>query len=227
MEQELDGSSLSVETLRVLALHGSEGDAEEFPNRLTALNEVLMQNNNMQLDITAVQGPFPKGSGYSWWTMPPGVRSFNAEEYQGFEESANKVLEMWKANDFDMVLGHSQGAILIASILALGRAPYHPRRGYVFNGVSFPNPYADDLANLKLTDDSNNLTPPRVLFVFGRNDKITPNASGEQLREGLAKAGFQVDSCYHDGGHGIPQQKDPESLATISRWIDDKTQSKL
>ena len=83
------------------------------------------------------------------------------------------------------------------------------------NGVSFPNPYAQDLAALK-TGDSDT---PSVLFVMGRNDKITPNSSGEQLRDGLDKAGFQVASCYHDGGHGIPQAKDPESLSTIAEWI--------
>jgi hypothetical protein len=55
------------------------------------------------------------------------------------------------------------------------------------NGVSFPNPCSNNLAALKVEDSTN---PPNVLFILGRNDKITPNWSDEQLRDGLAKAGF-------------------------------------
>ncbi|KAG7347389.1 serine hydrolase [Nitzschia inconspicua] len=223
-EQSLSGSYSPQTTLRILALHGSEGDANEFPRRLSALNQTLMKYS-INLDITAVEGPFPKGSGFSWWTMPPGVRSFNAKEYEGFEESATRVLDCWKNNDFDMVLGHSQGAILIASLLALNRAPYHPKRGYIFNGVSFPNPYTQDVASLTVVPTITPSLPPKILFILGQNDKITPNASGEQLREGLSKAGFQVDSCYHKGGHGIPLQNDPEALTTIARWIYDDNDS--
>lgn len=213
------GSSSPVQTLKVLALHGSEGDADEFPSRLSALGDVLREQSSLQLDITAVQGPFSKGSGYSWWNMPPGVRSFNAKEYEGFEESATKVLDVWNNGTFDLVLGHSQGAILIASLLALGRAPYHPKQGYIFNGVSFPNPYSQEISERIADVDAKGLFPC-VLFVMGRNDRITPNSSGEQLRDGLAKVGFHVDSCYHDSGHGLPQENDPETLSAMAEWIE-------
>jgi predicted esterase len=211
----MEGSSSSPEIIRVLALHGSEGNAQEFPNRLKALNDVLA-GKNMQLEITAVQGPFEKGPGYCWWTMPPSVRSFNAKEYVGFEESATIVLDAWNNDDFDLVFGHSQGAILVAALLALKRAPYHPKRGYIMNGVSFPNPYSDNFVALKVEDSTH---PPNILFILGRKDTTTPNSSGEQLRDGFAKAGFQVASCYHDGGHGIPQQDDSKSLSNVAMWI--------
>ena len=116
--------------LKVLALHGSGGTAEEFPKRLEALSRALSfhtnEKENLQLEITAVQAPFVKENGFSWWTMPPGVRSFNAKEYNGFEESATKVLKVWENGGFDVVLGHSQGAILVGALLALKRTPYHP-----------------------------------------------------------------------------------------------------
>jgi hypothetical protein len=62
-------------TLRVLALHGSGGDAIEFPKRLERLKRALQINDNddtsfpIQLEITTVQGPFDKDTGYCWWTM--------------------------------------------------------------------------------------------------------------------------------------------------------------
>jgi predicted esterase len=222
MERPGENNSLSpMETLRVLALHGSEGDAEEFPHRLSALNEALGNEVNVKLDITAIQAPFPKGSGYSWWTMPPGVRSFNAIEYEGFEESVTKVLDVWKSaqDEYDVVLGHSQGAILIASLLVLKRVPYHPKRGYIFNGVAFPNPFTANIESLTVEGEEKTNHIPSILFIIGRQDKITPSSSGEQLRESLAMAGFQVYSCYHNGGHGIPQVEDPETLVEIVRWI--------
>jgi predicted esterase len=222
--------------LKVLALHGSGGTAKEFPKRLDALNKALLSTCNeaaVQLEITTVQGPFDKDDGYSWWTMPDGVRSFNAKEYTGFEESATKVLDVWEKEKFDVVLGHSQGAILIASLIALKRTPYHPRQ-YIMNGCSFPNPYTQQLESLsssmgtssvvadnnKSNDDDDSSSHSNVLFVLGKQDKITPNSSGEQVRDLLKKGGFTVSSCYHDGGHGFPEEDtNDEAMKQIVNWI--------
>jgi len=211
--------------MRVLALHGSGGTAEEFPKRLAALEKALAfhshEGDKLELEITAVQAPFVKESGFSWWTMPPGVRSFNAEEYTGFEESAEKVLNVWENGGFDIVLGHSQGAILVGALLALKRTPYHPPAGYIMNGVSFPNPYSEELETLN--QDSNHDVDngtPRILFLLGKHDQIAPNATGEKLRRMLEKGGFDVTSCYHDGGHGFPGgDVEDKAMETIAEWI--------
>lgn len=78
-------SSVASRTLRVLALHGSGGTAADFPCRLEALSRRLAQHHDIKVALTAVQAPFDKDQGFSWWTMPPGVRSFNADTYTGFE----------------------------------------------------------------------------------------------------------------------------------------------
>ncbi len=207
--------------MKVLALHGSGGTAEEFPNRLVALNKALSfhtrENEKLELEITSVQAPFVKENGFSWWTMPPGVRSFNAKEYTGFEESATKVLDIWETGGFDVVLGHSQGAILVGALLALKRTPYHPPGGYIMNGVSFPNPYSQNLESLK--DDSDE-DSSRILFLLGKRDKIAPNATGEKLRDLFGQGGFDVSSCYHEGGHGFPEEDvDDQSMKAIVDWI--------
>ena len=74
--------------------------------------------------------------------MPPGIRSYTAKEYQGFEESAQKLLEAW-TDGYDLVLGHSQGAILLASMIALGRTPYTPPVGYILNGCGYCKPFEE------------------------------------------------------------------------------------
>lgn len=217
--------------LKVLALHGSGGTAEEFPGRLVALNEALAfyssggddkKKTPLELEITTVQAPFVKEDGFSWWTMPPGVRSFNAEEYTGFEESAKRVLDVWETGGFDIVLGHSQGAILVGALLAMERTPYHPPGGYIMNGVSFPNPYSAELESLERTNtvENNNDGSPEVLFLLGKRDKIAPNATGEKLRDLLGQGGFRVSSCYHEGGHSFPQEDvGDEAMRTIVQWI--------
>lgn len=212
----MDEESSSGISLKVLALHGSGGTAAEFPKRLEALNNALAfhSGNKVKLEITTVQGPFVKGEGFSWWTMPPGVRSFNAEEFTGFEESAARVLDVWETGGFDLVFGHSQGAILVGALLALKRTPYHPPGGYIMNGVSFPNPYSNELESLKSEDTST------ILFLLGRRDKIAPNATGEKLRDLLERGGYNVSTCYHDGGHGVPDgDVDDEAMKTIAEWI--------
>jgi predicted esterase len=223
----MDSAPCSVTTtpLKVLALHGSGGTGEEFPKRLTALKKALAfhsassDGDTLELEITSIQAPFVKENGFSWWTMPPGVRSFNAEEYTGFEESATRVVDVWESGGFDVVLGHSQGAILVGALLALKRTPYHPPGGYIMNGVSFPNPYSKELESL-VEDTIDGESAPRILFLLGKRDKIAPNPTGEKLRDLLDKGGFEVSSCYHDGGHAFPEEDAGDTtMKTVAEWI--------
>jgi predicted esterase len=208
----------TTKTIRVLALHGSEETAEEFPSRLEPLKELLQQEPyGVKLEITAVQAPFAKGDGFAWWTMPAGIRSYTADKYEGFETSASKVLDVWNSQQFDLVLGHSQGAILIASLIALGRTPYHPSNGYILNGCGYCNPFAAQVEALKITSEQQDPVP-RCLFLIGVNDKVTPIPIQEFLRDGFEVAGLGVSTIQHPKGHGFPQDKD-HSMHLISEWI--------
>lgn len=215
-----DSEGGSTRVIRILALHGSEETADGFTHRLeeTSFLKSLAENHQVQLDITAVQAPFPKGDGFAWWTMKPGERSYTATEYGGYDTSVARVLEKFNNDEasshFDLVLGHSQGAILIAALLATGKVPYHPTIGYILNGVGFPNPLQSQVESLQVA----NGTAPRVLFVVGTNDKITPNETGFKLRDAFQKAGMQVATIQHPGGHGIPSKPDTTANA-ILEWI--------
>ena len=218
MANENKNDASTTTPLNILALHGSGGTAWEFPEKLQSLRTALLEHG-VETEITAISAPFVKENGFSWWTMPPGVRSFNATEYIGFEESKARFLEACDKAEapFDLVVGHSQGAILVASLLALEGLPYHPRAGYILNGVSFPNPYKHDLELLaKGADAATSAQNPRILFVLGKKDQIAPNTTGEKLREALGACGFGVSSCYHEGGHGFPRD---ETTVSIAEWI--------
>ena len=205
-----------IKTIKVLALHGSEGNGEEFIKRLGTLQKDAAAKS-MELDITSIDGPFPKGNGFAWWNMPPGKRSYTAEEYEGFEASTSKVLSVWESNSFDIILGHSQGAILVAAIIALGLSPYHPSKGYVLNGAAYPNPYMEQLKSLKIESDKRT-PPPRVLCIIGQNDQITGASIQIQLRNCLQDAGLDVSTIEHPGGHSFPTKED-ETMAAVTSWF--------
>lgn len=199
-------------TIRCLGLHGSGGDKAGFLETLRPFG----------MNVHTIDGPFPKGEGYCWWTMPPGVRSFNAESYLGFEESAARVTNALEETDvpYDVVFAHSQGAILISALLATNRIKAHPPLGYVLNGVAWPNPFAKDLESLQVTAADT----PRVLVVIGEQDRINPPSGARQVTDCLLDAGLAVTTHVHPGGHSVPVQ-DPNARKAISEWLTKTTAS--
>lgn len=206
-----------IKKLRILALHGSEGNGLEFSVKLYPIRDVLM-TKDIDLQVLALSAPFEKGRGYAWWTMPKGVRSFNADEYIGVDESTETVLKPFSPpfDPPDLVVAHSQGAILLAALLAQNLVPQHPKIGYILNGVAWPNPYGEHLFKLK-EPTSDGIKSPRALFVMGDQDFVNPTESAKQVQDCLEKAGFQVSVHNHDGGHSLPD--DDASVQAMADWI--------
>jgi predicted esterase len=61
-------------------------------------------------------------------------------------------------------------------------------------------------------------TAARVLFVIGTNDKVTPNETGEELRDAFRDVGVEVETITHPGGHAIPNSQD-KVIRAIVEWI--------
>ena len=207
----------SQNTLRILVLHGSEGTAESFSERLAVWQDELATIGAPRtLEIKALNAPFAKGQGYAWWTMPPGVRSFTAKEYQGFDESRGMVNEALSKSTFDLIVGHSQGAILLSALLAVDESiakEHKPRLGFILNGVAWPNPFTKQLESLKFSPSED---PPRILMVMGNQDRINPTEQAERVQQALERAGAQVSIIRHNGGHSLPS--DSETVQKILKW---------
>lgn len=203
-----------IKSLKVLALHGSEGNGPNFAEVLQPLSDWLFFENGIQVQITSPTAPFTKGNGYAWWTMSPGTRSFNADEYIGFDTSSEMVQKIMDDEKPDLVLAHSQGAILISALLGLNLIKSHPPRGYILNGAAWPNPFSKEMSSLKVSSGS----VPRVLFVTGKVDRINPPTSADQVMAALNDAGCQISTCEHPGGHSVPITNE-DAKRSICEWI--------
>lgn len=232
-------SSTSKDTLfRILCLHGKGGNGEEFLERLhplrRAVDERLMDNKHSNITIKwdALTAPYQIGDNdddaYAWWTMKPGERSYNAQQYIGFDESSSKVMQsVFPTSDqsscnHDLILGHSQGAILLSALLATNADLQRSKCSYVLNGAAYPNPYKNALTSFQQqqSQHDNNMLDVPMLFVMGRNDNINPIESAKQVHDAYKHAGLDVSIIYHDGGHSVPTGTDGDSKHALDDICD-------
>lgn len=242
--------------IRILCLHGKGGNGKQFVDTsllpLRSLLETRVANLELECNVSfqwdELTAPYeisPPGDGndggYSWWTMPPGVRSYNAEEYGGFETSADMVMEKVfppeqnTLNKTDIILGHSQGAILTSALLSIHdkfwKSSNSTPKGYILNGAAWPNPYRKSLSSLSTqqqcseTVDDSSLVLPRMLFMMGGKDNINPTESALQVHDAFQAANFDVSIVNHAGGHSVPVAR--RALEEVVDWIVDIAKEKV
>ena len=81
--------------IRILCLHGKGGNGQQFVDSSLLPLRALLEKKRSMVDNQcndndggfsfhweSLTAPYEldDGGGYSWWTMPPGVRSYNAQE---------------------------------------------------------------------------------------------------------------------------------------------------
>jgi predicted esterase len=127
---------------------------------------------------------------------------------------------------YDIVLGHSQGAILTAALLSthdnLWSGSMRPK-GFIFNGVAWPNPFNDPMQSLPkriLHDPLNNSHLPMMLFIMGLADDINPVESAKQVSDIYNNARFSVSVVEHSGGHSVPYKDDDDSQRALNEVVD-------
>ena len=124
-----DSSSNNV-CIRILCLHGKGGNGHQFINssllplrslvekRLSSLNnnneEEGIDSSSISFQWKSLTAPYEisppseeeeDDGGYSWWTMPPGVRSYNANEVRRYLSCiyhSNSYISLQYAQEVDM-----------------------------------------------------------------------------------------------------------------------------
>lgn len=245
-----ESNNNTLRTLRILALHGKGGSGPSFHRTLdpifkqmskkyslsdkkidTSLNDAQIAAQIIECDC--LTAPYPEGK---WWEqVPPGSRSYNAESYQGYTASAELVKKALDSQSldkvkYDVLLGHSQGAILIASMLANKDLTVDNTPPLLMlNGVAWPNPFSKQLEDLVFgypskveTSYGNNSMEHnqqrKALFIIGESDDINPIQGAIEVRDKLQKAGIDVSTIFHSGGHSLPTENETV-VQSIVQWV--------
>ena len=198
--------------LRVLCLHGKGGSGPIFEAGLAPLRDALPG-----VEWECPTAPHAAGGGFAWWSQyPEGARSFEAERFDGFETSLALVQQCWARQPagFDVVLGHSQGAMMAAIIAAqscVGREGEVAPAAAIINGAAWPKPFSE------LLHSTATRPVPATLHVIGQRDTTNPPELGKKLAQ-CAALRDRAKLVTHPGGHFVPMD-DPESFAAICAFI--------
>ena len=245
--------------INVLCLHGKGNNAQSFQQTLQPFQQSLQkeaaaiaENNgaNISFNFEYISAPFPMDGensdninnehAFQWWTLPAGVRSFNAKEYLGFEQSRDIVLNELsslhrdKKKQYDFVLGHSQGAILLSALMSstdlLSRNANNDngsmvKIGYILNGAAWPNPFTKEMESFQYqprtvaNEQHKYLKQPDVLFIVGAEDRINPPHGALRVRDSLISGGMTaIQTLHHSGGHAVPV-KNKEALGEMVKFV--------
>lgn len=206
---------------KVLVLHGKYDNGSNFRRTLQPLKKLLEEkNSNRNWEWTFLTAPYQirkkdsSNEKFEWWTLKPGERSFTATEYGGFDASAKMVIQ--ELPKYDFCIGHSQGAILLTSLLAQSSSLPILRGGYIWNGAAWPNPFNDQLESLSAyTEQQKN---QNGLVIVGDNDDINPPEGALRVRDLLTNIGMEISTLHHKGGHSVPISDDV-ALQSIISWM--------
>lgn len=206
-------------SLRVLCLHGKGSSSSIFKSKL----EPLIQHVGSGAHWDFLQAPyiFSKESETAQWRiLPEGVRSFEASHYMGSNESIELVESHIAKKSIDLLIGHSQGSMLAAVILArklslASETTAGKSLAAILSSPAWPLPYHHLMTELQPSPANETV---RCVFTVGSQDKINPPAHTRELCQHFQRAlGERCVLLEHDGGHSLPT--DPASLALYDQHL--------
>ncbi|XP_062391510.1 esterase OVCA2 isoform X1 [Sardina pilchardus] len=217
--------------LRILCLHGYRQNAVSFREKTGALRKLLKNRVELVYITAPLEVPSQVDSGQApgpgsavcaeapcgWWFSDGGQRSFDAgqvcEASDGLEASVDVVrAAVREQGPFDGLLGFSQGAALVAMLLALQEGGQEPefrfRFAVLISGfrsacVQHARFYSAPIA-----------TP--TLHVFGEVDAVIPI----HMSRDLLAVFTEPAALTHSGGHFVPAASahKPDYLSFIQRF---------
>ncbi|KAJ1457941.1 serine hydrolase FSH [Pelagophyceae sp. CCMP2097] len=196
-------SAAAMRPLRILALHGKGGTGATFRRGLGPLIDALGPG-------AEVRCPDAPLAGNAWWLpMPANARSYTADAFDGVDESLDSLVRCADGEPFDAIVGHSQGAMLAAVILAQrldgdarARAILTATAPGVLSGAAWPKPFA---ALLLRAEASAVTAAAPTLHCVGAADDVNPP---EMARRVAAVFSPTSRVFEHAGGHILPLDED-------------------
>lgn len=214
--------------LRVLCLHGKGSNPQRFASQLQPLVRYLGPRASFEW----LQAPYPLEPDvdtFQWWLLPEGQRSFEAEHYMGATESIAMVDSEITRRQIDVVIGHSQGSMLLAALLAqrfqkvsppvASQQQVQPRFGAILSSPAWPRPYASKIAALSDSSPIPQQLHLHCVFTVGAKDTINPPTHTREIAHHFRHRCGET-SCHileHRGGHVLPV--DDASLAYLDKHV--------
>jgi len=155
-----------------------------------------------------------------WWILPSGERSFTASRYEGAEESIAAVEKALEENKINVLVGHSQGAMVAAVVLARrvlkGQQSSH-LRGAILSSPAWPNPLRGSIEDLKSVGTT--FPSLKIVCTIGARDEINPPSHTREILDCFQSA-LGKDAAValeHGGGHVLPT--DAASVALYDKHV--------
>lgn len=189
-----------------VAFHGKGGSGKGFESNIKELTS--------EID-TITSWRYPDGTSvldegcYAWWE-PSEMRSFESDVWVGADKAIDVACEA--ADGASVLLGFSQGAMLIGCLLAEKRMP-ESVKACVLVGGAWCRPYSNGLGELvqwRLGRKSKTYQSPKLLHIISAQDRVNPPSSAMMLQ-----AAVGGDIVYHTGGHVVPLDKKD----AIAAWV--------
>lgn len=209
----IDKPPQPVKPFRVLLLHGRGNNAANFRKKAEPLVAALVQRAQGQaVEVVVPDAPFDGGA---WFQQSPrGARSYEAEALDGLTEGIAAALALGAAEalPYDAAVGFSQGAILLATLLAQQAAGERPpfARTVVLIGAAEPRPFREQL-QLCLAEGAAPLPPS--LHVVGDCDDTNPPDSAYAVANAVGGEKLIISG----GGHTLPTAE--QHLGAIADFI--------
>ena len=197
---------------RVVLLHGKGGAGAEFAASLAPLCRLLPGARWEAPDAPLRLSPSSEErAAFAWWAAAGGGRSYEADAWAGGDAALAAAAAACEGAQ--LVLGHSQGAMLLGVLLAQRRLG--GVECAILSGAAWPRPYASSVeANVveRLHPTRGKLyTGPAILHTLSRRDAVNPYAQGVQLAAALGG-----DIMEHGGGHVVPVR---DLGGEIADWV--------
>ena len=206
------GIDVKSSKLKVLCLHGFDSSSRMFELQLSALQSATSDF----AEFMFIDGAHclktlrkKKSQKYAWWAAMP--TETGEVEYRGMQQSIDALLETSRAfGPFHVILGHSQGAALIAAAnlhtnsgSGSDEPPIlSPKLVILLAGFLPQDRYTANLAEAEREQKSISQTQ-KSLHVYGTNDAVLPVEGVKQI------ASLYTEPKYfaHTGGHDPPRDE--------------------
>ncbi len=190
---------------RFLCLHGHSQNEHVFYEKTGGIRKALKEMVQEFMVISSPHLlPLREGQEVSMHTWYYKDYDLNIVDVDSLKVTLDYLQDLWNQNQFDGIIGFSQGGTLATIIASLCD------NKYAFNGLKYLIIISSPEINHTILNSSiikiknyNECIATKAIFIVGKSDEWVPSDSTIELSNRYANKVI----IYHDGGHYVPSQR--------------------